>query len=498
MSFLDAPLPYGPDQTPEALLAQAQWALDQTPPASQTAQATLYKLLDLYPQTPPSELLMLAMHGLLAMGHGQKLIPYCMSLLAGEGDTPRLWILTVTALACAGGQDYEGALRYARAVLARDEGEVALRVVMARWLYHIGEIPQAISQITQILRQPQNAAWHPACYEALGLAWYGLDAPEKATQAWLQGEKLLSALILEPQLELQNPPQTASSQKGHYDENQQDWQNLTYEGGRGDLYYPAYLKPPPLPMLQDKLKHHLEILCKTSPTRASPAYIRHLFDHYAANFDEDLQGVLDYRAPQILAELLEKQLAGQVLEQLLDLGCGTGLSGQALRPFAKILGGIDLSPAMLAKAKARGVYDWLIEGEMINTLATLPTKVEGITSVDALVYCGDLAPLMAPLKERLLAGGYFLASFETLPPLISPSAAYPADKQLADQLRAPWHEQQNQGWQRQESQRFAHAPNYVCAQLQQAGLEICELKEFVPRYEKRQALRGFAVLARRN
>ena len=50
-------------------------------------------------------------------------------------------------------------------------------------------------------------------------------------------------------------------------------------------------------------------------------------------------------------------------ERVLDLGCGTGLSGVAFKPIARRLVGIDLSPKMLAKAQELAIYDALAEGD---------------------------------------------------------------------------------------------------------------------------------------
>jgi predicted TPR repeat methyltransferase len=49
---------------------------------------------------------------------------------------------------------------------------------------------------------------------------------------------------------------------------------------------------------------------------------------------------------------------------VLDLGCGTGLSGQALRPLARRLTGVDLSPAMIDARRTRTVYDVLTVAEI--------------------------------------------------------------------------------------------------------------------------------------
>ena len=50
---------------------------------------------------------------------------------------------------------------------------------------------------------------------------------------------------------------------------------------------------------------------------------------------------------------------------VLDLGCGTGFAALPFRPFSDWMVGVDLSTAMLAQARAKGVYDRLIENEML-------------------------------------------------------------------------------------------------------------------------------------
>ena len=49
---------------------------------------------------------------------------------------------------------------------------------------------------------------------------------------------------------------------------------------------------------------------------------------------------------------------------VLELGCGTGLFGQLIRPLARSLGGIDLSAAMVERARERGIYDSLETAEI--------------------------------------------------------------------------------------------------------------------------------------
>ena len=56
--------------------------------------------------------------------------------------------------------------------------------------------------------------------------------------------------------------------------------------------------------------------------------------------------------------------------RILDLGCGTGLSGAAFKDLAAKLHGVDLSPAMIEKSRAREIYDRLSEDDVVGAVAT--------------------------------------------------------------------------------------------------------------------------------
>jgi predicted TPR repeat methyltransferase len=85
----------------------------------------------------------------------------------------------------------------------------------------------------------------------------------------------------------------------------------------------------------------------------SPAYVARLFDDYAARFDAHLAGELGYRGPELIAAALDR-LDSRRFSRCIDLGCGTGLAGAALRERVDTLIGVDLSPRMIAKARGTG------------------------------------------------------------------------------------------------------------------------------------------------
>lgn len=137
-----------------------------------------------------------------------------------------------------------------------------------------------------------------------------------------------------------------------------------------------------------------------------------LFNLYAPSFDDSLRGFLAYRAPERLMDAVRAVLGERRGLDVLDLGCGTGLAGPLLRPLARRLEGVDLSPGMLDKARARGVYDALWAGEITAELAASTTSYDLLVAVDVLVYFGALEDVLAQAARRLAPGGLFALTVE--------------------------------------------------------------------------------------
>jgi predicted TPR repeat methyltransferase len=223
----------------------------------------------------------------------------------------------------------------------------------------------------------------------------------------------------------------------------------------------------------DPEAHHFLAACtgKDVPARASDAFVRNTFDRFAASFDAVLEG-LDYRAPAIVAELVAERLgAPRGNLDVLDAGCGTGLAGPRLRPFARTLTGIDLSPRMLAAAAARKAYDELGAAELTAFLEARPRSYDLVVSVDTFCYFGDLAPVAAGLATALRSGGH---------------AAFTLELAGAE---AP------SGFVLNPHGRYAHNEAYVRKALADAGLEARELREVELRREAGKRVKGLAVLA---
>ncbi len=158
----------------------------------------------------------------------------------------------------------------------------------------------------------------------------------------------------------------------------------------------------------------LALIGRADATPALPqAYVARLFDDYAWRFDKHLIKNLGYRAPALIAEAVSAVASDRRFASALDLGCGTGLMGEALHDRVGHLVGIDLSAAMIAKARERGLYERLVVGDAAAMLGReSPGGFDLIVAADALVYLGDLAPLFAAVGTALTADGLFAFSVE--------------------------------------------------------------------------------------
>jgi predicted TPR repeat methyltransferase len=155
------------------------------------------------------------------------------------------------------------------------------------------------------------------------------------------------------------------------------------------------------------------------PDAAPTQMVERLYAGMAATFDEHLTGRLGYRIPALLMTELRDWLSdfpsthdGRKAH-VLDLGCGTGLFGVEVRPFAERLAGVDLSAAMLQRARDRGLYDQLFESDLLAHLSVTPDRFDLIAATDVFIYQGTLDDLFAQIATHLNEGARFAFSTET-------------------------------------------------------------------------------------
>ncbi|MBW8758660.1 MAG: tetratricopeptide repeat protein [Burkholderiales bacterium] len=294
---------------------------------------------------------------------------------------------------------------------------------------------------------PQSGeAWH-----YLSLALLGLQRPEEAFEAAVQAELLLPAHV---------------NRREAY--GRALWAAGQHE--RAVAFYRDWLdKEPGNPYAQ----HHLAAALGQTPERASDAYVEKVFDQFAASFDTQL-ATLKYCAPELVAEAVAAVLPPPAAQfDVADLGCGTGLCGPLLKPWARSLVGCDLSANMLERAAPRRVYDELRKAELVRFLAERPAAFDVLVSADTLIYIGELAPMFVAAHAALRPGGALVFTLEAL------DEADGADFRLA------------------ESGRYAHALPGLRARLAAAGFAAPTIASITPRMESARAVAGWLVTVRR-
>jgi predicted TPR repeat methyltransferase len=204
-----------------------------------------------------------------------------------------------------------------------------------------------------------------------------------------------------------------------------------------------------------------------SAPRSPAPYVRHLFDQFSADYDSRMLGELHYRAPSILRALADMvgACAGAPLA-ILDLGCGTGLGGEAFRDVAERIDGVDLSPLMLEKARERALYETLTHGDIETALAGEGRQYDLIIAADTLVYLGDLAATFAGAARRLAPDGFFLFTVE---------------------------KKAGAGFELGPKRRYRHSEAYIRAEAAKIGLQAMGVLACSPRDEAHAAVEGLAV-----
>ena len=210
-------------------------------------------------------------------------------------------------------------------------------------------------------------------------------------------------------------------------------------------------------------------LAGAAPTSAAPpgAFVEALFDQYAPTFDQSLVGKLNYRVPELLMAALAA-LGERRFDHAVDLGCGTGLMGEKLRPVAAYIEGHDISAAMLKKAAARGVYDRL-EKSVLQLLDLPFHAVDLVAAADVFMYVGALDQTVARAAAWLKPGGLFAFSVE--------SHAGEGDFIL------------------RPTRRYAHSEAYLRRLLAENRFDIRSLEPAVIRLDRGEPIEGLIVVA---
>ncbi|MBS0349933.1 MAG: tetratricopeptide repeat protein [Proteobacteria bacterium] len=342
---------------------------------------------------------------------------------------------------------------------------------------HYQEAKNSFEQVLQITHQ------HPECYEHLAMVYLKLDDKEKALTYFLR------------QLEVQASANAAYnagvllSEKGrHRDAIEYFKYTITLE----PMHLPAHLNlgveylklqqpQQALPHYQQaaaikpddpEIQHILLALNQQQiPDRAPAEYLKNLFDQYAAYYDQHLTESLHYRVPQLLhaaiVDLIDIEQAQWVI---LDLGCGTGLTGELFREFAVKLIGIDISGEMITAAKQKHVYDQLHVADIEKALDDY-RDISLVLAADVFTYIGKLDQIFNKVKVALKTTGLFAFSVEKS-----------SDKQ----------------YELLPSIRYAHSRHYLENLAKQNHFEIIRFEETTIRLQKGQPIIGYVVVLKKS
>ena len=211
-------------------------------------------------------------------------------------------------------------------------------------------------------------------------------------------------------------------------------------------------------------QHMLAALTESGATASPDSYVREVFDTYSPQYEQALVVQLEYRVPKAIRELLEKSFgAKKRYAHGLDLGCGTGLSGQAFGDILDVLDGIDLSPKMIELAAAKNIYRQLYTGNIVNFLQSLEQSYDFYLAADVFAYVGELAETFALLRSHAREQTLFCFSTEA------------------------W---DGTGYRLQPTGRFAHAPAYIEELAQQTGWVVASSERTSLRKEKGHWVQG--------
>lgn len=251
----------------------------------------------------------------------------------------------------------------------------------------------------------------------------------------------------------------------------EEWSTLgdiAHDSGDYEIALDAYKKCHELRPDDAEIAHYVTALSSGAPPRRVPdETVTQVFDAFAINFEETLHD-LQYRAPEFVVDAVKKYKPVAVVDQqVLDLGCGTGLAGKEIKPWAEYLVGIDLSSKMAAKACETGVYNEIHIGELQQWLAKDERRFDIILSADVLIYFGDLAPVIEGIRDTLQSDGI---------------AAFTVEKSLSP------------GFELTVTGRYAHHLDYLQEIVDQSGLQMLDVDEVVLRTENHKNVDGYLVV----
>ncbi len=208
----------------------------------------------------------------------------------------------------------------------------------------------------------------------------------------------------------------------------------------------------------------LNALSGETCTASPDAYVQEVFDSYSVRFEKRLIEELEYCVPEkILGVLAEIKMVKESFEHGLDLGCGTGLSGEPFAAKVKVMDGVDLSPKMIEIAKTKNIYHRLQAANIVDYLKECRVSHDFFLAADVFGYVGDLAEVFSLIRECSSPDVLFCFSTETL---------------------------SGEGFLLKPTGRFAHSLNYILQLVRDTGWQVIESQSSTLRKERGSWVEG--------
>jgi predicted TPR repeat methyltransferase len=137
---------------------------------------------------------------------------------------------------------------------------------------------------------------------------------------------------------------------------------------------------------------------------SDPHEVAGRYDEWAKSYDDDLAS-WSYQGPSVVADAVVSRDpdAGVVL----DVGCGTGLVGRALRArgFAGRLQGLDISDSSIEVARQSGAYDTVEHADLQQPLPFEDDAVDALVCVGVMTYLPEVEAVWREFARVVRPGG---------------------------------------------------------------------------------------------
>jgi len=204
--------------------------------------------------------------------------------------------------------------------------------------------------------------------------------------------------------------------------------------------------------------HMLAALTGTEVSSSPDTYVKEIFDNYSEHYEKSLVVELEYAVPEKIKHII---MTGDRLKKSfhhgLDLGCGTGLSGEAFYEMTERLDGIDLAPKMVEIAHEKNIYGALYVSAIAEFLKEDVGPFDFVLAADVFGYLGDLKDVFTSVHQKTTEDVLFCFSTEAV---------------FGD------------GYKLRSTGRFAHSDLYIEDIAAQTGWRIGEKHDASLRKEK--------------